>query len=120
MFYETDSSNLYALASQTGIEAGVEQENRKVVGLVNDGAEQDRMEQGAGASGLIGNDEHVSGHPHKRVFEKESLIMEAFKIDKDQGVGKPTWEGDCSGDLEEGHEEDQCLEDWGENDGGDG
>ncbi len=87
---------------------------------MNDGAEQDRMEQGAGASGLIGDDEHVSGHPHNRVFEKEALIMEAFKIDEDQGVGKPTGKRDCSRDLEQGHEEDQGLEDWGENDGEEG
>ena len=87
---------------------------------MNDDAEQDRMEQGAGAPGLIGDDEHVSGHPHKRVFEKDALIMEAFKIDEDQGVGKPTREGNSTGDLEQGHEEDQCLDDWSEDDGGDG
>ena len=45
--------------------------------------------------------------------------MEAFKKDKDQGVGKPARKRDYSGDLEQRKENDQCLDDWSEDDGGD-
>ena len=120
LFYATAYSKFCALVPQARVEAGVEQENQKVVGLVNDGAKKDRMEQGTAASSLIGNDEHISGHPHNRVFEKGALIMKTFKEDEDQGVGKPTWKRDCPGDLEQGYEEDQSLEDRSEDDGGEG
>ena len=35
------------------------------------------MQEGTGAAGFVGNDEHVAGHPHEGVLEKRSLVMQA-------------------------------------------
>ena len=72
-----------------GIKTGVKQGNRKVVGLVNNGAKYDRMEQGTGSAGLVGYDKHISRHPHQGMLEKISLVMKTFKKEKDQRIGEP-------------------------------
>jgi hypothetical protein len=62
-----------------GIKTWIKKVTRKIVYLVNNGAKHDRMEQGTSSTSFIGNDEHISGHPHKGVLEKISLVMKTLE-----------------------------------------
>ena len=99
-----------------GIKTGVEQGNRKVVGLVNNGAKYDRMEQGTGSTRLVGYNEHISRHPHKGVLVKMSLMMETFEKNKNQRIREPARQRQHANDLEQRNEENQGFQDGCEND----
>jgi hypothetical protein len=84
---------------------------------VHCGAKKDRVQEGTGATGFVGNDEHVPGHPHEGVLEKGSLVMQAFEEDENGRVGKPTGQTDQAGQLKERKKNDQGLQNGGNNDG---
>ena len=57
---------------------------------MNCGAKEDGVQEGTGAAGFVGNDEHIPSHPHEGVLEKGSLVMQAFEENENGRVGKPT------------------------------
>ena len=99
-----------------GIKTGVKQGNRKVVGLVNNGAKYDRMEQRTGSTRLIGYDKHISRHPHQGMLVKISLIMETFEKNKNQRIREPARQRQHADDLEQREEENQGFQNRCEND----
>ena len=102
------------------IKTWIEKVTRKIVYLVNNGAKHDRMEKRAGSSRLVGNDEHISRHPHQGVLEKISLVMETFKKEKDQRIREPAWHRQEADKFEQRDEEDQGFQEGGKDDGVDG
>ena len=65
------------------------------------------MKKGTSSARLVGNDEHVSRHPHQWVLVKISLVMKTFEKNKDQRIGEPAWHRQHTDNLEQRYKEDQ-------------